>query len=274
LLSIDIKVRSKLKSEYKIMTSDSNQTFRKKCVFISKNCQTLTDNTGRVYCLAVLPDHTLACGYWETSLIKIWNPITSKIINTFTGHNGPVMSLTVLSHDILASSSADRSIIFWNIIDGTCIKTLNEHTNYARCLLFLSNQDILISGSYDTTIKIWNTSSIRAVTKAIQTLNSHTGWVLSLVYLSDHRLASSSTDKMIKIWRLRNGSFIKNLIGHTNYVRCLVVIEENVLASCGNVLKTLNGHANFVNSLSVLDYNKLVSCSDDGKIKIWDLENL
>jgi WD40 repeat protein len=54
----------------------------------------------------------------------------------------------------------------------------------------------LASGSYDKTIKIWDTTS----GKELKTLNGHTGSVNSLAVLPDNTLASGSDDRTIKIW--------------------------------------------------------------------------
>ena len=54
----------------------------------------------------------------------------------------------------------------------------------------------LASGSWDNTIKIWNTTT----GDIIRTLTGHSDWVRTLAVLPDGTLASGSTDTTIKIW--------------------------------------------------------------------------
>jgi WD40 repeat protein len=63
----------------------------------------------------------------------------------------------------------DKTIKFWNVNNGQCIKTLNGHTHFVVCLLLLRNGH-LASGSWDKTIKIWNTDT----GECIKTLEGHT----------------------------------------------------------------------------------------------------
>ena len=47
----------------------------------------------------------------------------------------------------------------------------------------------------------------------------------------DGSLASSSFDKMIKVWNTNDGSLIRNLIGHESAVMNLAVLDNGFLAS-------------------------------------------
>ncbi len=63
-------------------------------------------------------------------------------------------------------------------------------------MLFHKFTGYLISGAFDSYIKIWNL----ATGGNVKTLYSHTGWVLSIVSLPNDWFASSSTDKSIIVW--------------------------------------------------------------------------
>ena len=80
-----------------------------------------------------------------------------------------------------------------------------------------------------------------------------------------------------------NASLIKTLIGHTNWVVSLTVLNDGTLASgsddltiklwdinTGIVLKTLTGHTAYIWDLKVLEKGDLASCSFDQTIKVWN----
>jgi platelet-activating factor acetylhydrolase IB subunit alpha len=53
----------------------------------------------------------------------------------------------------LVSSSSDLSIKLWDLNQGFCVKTLIGHQSLILCIKLLVN-DILVSGSFDKTIKV------------------------------------------------------------------------------------------------------------------------
>ena len=75
------------------------------------------------------------------------------------------------------------------------IKTLTGHSGPIWSLAGLPD-GTLASGSWDDTIKIWDTNT----GDCLKTLTGHTDSIISLTVLSDGTLASGSNDKTIKIW--------------------------------------------------------------------------
>ena len=75
------------------------------------------------------------------------------------------------------------------------LRTLSGHGDWVRSVAFDSN-DILASGSYDRTIKLWNKNT----GDLLRTLNGHGNWVWSVAFDSNNILASGSWDSTIKLW--------------------------------------------------------------------------
>ena len=73
--------------------------------------------------------------------------------------------------------------------------TLTGHTGYLMALVELQNGDV-ISGSADTTIKVWDMKT----RTCIATLTGHTNWVWTLVELQNGDVISGSGDNTIKVW--------------------------------------------------------------------------
>jgi len=74
--------------------------------------------------------------------------------------------------------------------------TFTDHSWEVWQLRITDNQ-LLFSGSFDHTIKVWDLESF----KCIKTLTGHKGYIHSLVTGKKYHLLSGSGDKTIKIWR-------------------------------------------------------------------------
>jgi len=70
-----------------------------------------------------------------------------------------------------------------------------------KCLLEIKDKNVLISGSGDYTIRIWN---IINDYKQIKILNDHRGSVNTLAVYKNKRVLSGSDDETIIVWKLDN----------------------------------------------------------------------
>lgn len=161
---------------------------------------------------------------------------------------------------------------------GRCTKQIFKgHTDGVMCLQF--DDQILATGSYDSTIKIWNIET----GEEIRTLVGHTSGVRALQF-DDTKLISGSLDKTLKIWNYRTGKCISTLRGHSDGIVCLHF--DSTLLVSGSVDKTikvwnfadkscfaLKGHTDWVNSVRIdSDSRTIFSASDDQTVKMWDLD--
>ncbi|KAK4551275.1 hypothetical protein LTR86_011259, partial [Recurvomyces mirabilis] len=97
---------------------------------------------------------------------------------------------------------------------SACIQTLEGHSSWVTSVVFSADSSRLASASYDSTVKIWDTSSGQCV----RTLEGHSGWVSSVVFSADSsRLASASYDNTVKIWDASSGQCVRTLEGHSGW---------------------------------------------------------
>jgi len=143
--------------------------------------------------------------------------------------------------DTMAVSSGSHIIIL-SAITGSQVAVLSGHTDAVRSLIFSLDVALLVSGSRDTTAKLWDLQT----GGVIRTFCGHTGHVCSVSISPDSTtLASGSTDKSIRLWGVWTGE-------------CFCVID---------------GHIAWVRSVSFSPTNSqhLVSSSGDHTIKQWDI---
>jgi F-box/WD-40 domain protein MET30 len=154
---------------------------------------------------------------------------------------------------------------------------LKGHTNGVMCLQF--DEQILITGSYDTTVKVWNL----ATGKEIRTLTGHTQGIRCLQF-DDARLITGSLDGTIKVWDWRTGECKVTMRAHQGGVIGLHMTDK-LLASGGtdhNIVVhdlgagqkfSLRGHEEWVNCVKIDRPSRtLFSASDDMTVKLWDLD--
>ncbi|KAK1249768.1 hypothetical protein MKX08_009771 [Trichoderma sp. CBMAI-0020] len=173
----------------------------------------------------------------------------------------------------------DRYKVGYNWKTGRCsIRTFKGHENGITCLQF--DHNILATGSYDTTIKIWNVET----GECIRTLRGHTSTIRTLQF-DEGKLISGSFDKTIKIWNWHTGECISTLQGHTDGV--LSIHFDGCKLASGSIDKTvkifnfdtkqtwtLRGHSDWVNHVRIDSASRTVfSASDDLTVKLWDLDS-
>lgn len=165
------------------------------------------------------------------------------------------------------------------------VKTLNGHSNLVTSVAISStpNGVTLVSGSFDTTLKLWNLATV----KEIATLEGNAGSVHSVATSPDGRtVASGNGDKTIKLWNLLTGQEIRTLYGHSSSVESVAISRDSkMLASggfdgniklwelpSGKEIATLEGHSGAVKSVAFAPNGQtLASGSEDNTIKLWNL---
>ncbi|KAF8633740.1 hypothetical protein AX17_004396 [Amanita inopinata Kibby_2008] len=196
-------------------------------------------------------------------------------VRTLKGHTDGVMCLQfneTLSHPafpILITGSYDYTARVWNLETGAELHCLKGHTRAVRALQF--DEVKLITGSMDNTIKVWDWRR----GKCIRTLVGHTDGVVSL-HFDSNVLASGSVDSTIRVWNFRSGGAF-TLRGHSDWVNAVQLWDsgsptpaepsESMLCMQGSTSPRINAVA-----APQIDVGKMLfSASDDGTIKLWDL---
>ena len=150
--------------------------------------------------------------------INLWNIKTGKQIYSFFGSQE--LQAVAINNQIVAGGGFDQTITSWKLSNKTLqhiiskYKNAGTHNDVIYALIFSNKGEVLISGSADNTIKVWD--SITGNLKF--TLNGHTGIVDNLaISPCDRWLISSSTDRTVRIWDITtplNKPYIINEFSH------------------------------------------------------------
>ncbi|KAL6453736.1 MET30 F-box protein MET30 [Candida maltosa Xu316] len=156
------------------------------------------------------------------------------------------------------------------------MKTFSGHTDGVTCLQF--NRKYLMTGSYDTTIKIWKIET----GECIKTLTGHTKGVRSLVF-DNQKLITGGLDSTIKVWNYHTGQCIATYRGHDDAVVSVDFTNKSIVSGSADhtvrvwhvdsrTCYTLRGHTDWVNCVKIHSpSNTIFSASDDTTIRMWDM---
>ena len=238
---------------------------------------TLSGHNKNITCLELLSKNKLISGS-EDKTIKIWDIKKSDCICTITGNYEKIDSISVLNENTIAVGAFNTIRIF-NTENKKELYSLVGHEK-SICSLIKINENLLISGSYDNLIKIWDLKE----KMCSFTLYGHNAAVYTIILLNDGKLASGSGswDKSLKIWNLENRKCEFTLIGHKREIRTLKQMSNGWLLS-GSVdktikvwnlnkrccIQTLVSHYDVIFSICVIDKEKFVSGGRDQEIIVW-----
>jgi WD40 repeat protein len=125
--------------------------------------------------------------------------------------------IALISFDVLASGSRDKTIRLWNLTTEKYIMTLSDQVDVVDCLFLVHNHSWLASDDRDFSIKIWN---IEKTNSFVSSLQGHTERIQSLVNLKKGHIASASLDFSIKIWNYESLEYgvalLATLKGHSS----------------------------------------------------------
>lgn len=181
--------------------------------------------------------------------IKILNLPQLEKTYTFCGHSDFIHSIDYdpVKH-LIASADQSGKIIIWDPRNGKIIFQNSESNDSMMSICYSSNGMKLLSGGNDQTVRIFDLSNNKIVTK-IQvdgTKKPHDPYIWDVRFSVDDKFfaAAISWEKIVKIWETDNGTEVMTLKGHKDAVESIDFIPKQ---------------------------ESIVSGSRDGTAIIWDL---
>ena len=165
---------------------------------------------------------------------------------------------------------------------------MRGHANFVFCVCFNPQGNLLASGSFDESLRVWDVKTARCL-KTLPARDPISG----VHFNCDGTLiVSGSYDGLCRIWDTATGQCLKTLIDDDNPPVSFVKFSPNgrfILAGLldstlrlveldkGKCLRTYSGHKNQKFScfadFSTTGRQLVLSGSEDGKAYLWDLQS-
>lgn len=133
--------------------------------------------------------------------LRTWSLPDGKPGETFSSDQGAYFRVAFSPHgDLLAGTLDDGRVELWDLTGETeKPRVLKGHKGYVNCLKFTSDGKRLLTGGYDTTLRVWDVSAGREII----TLRGHRSKITSIALSPNERQAATgSFDCTVRIWLL------------------------------------------------------------------------
>jgi WD40 repeat protein len=108
------------------------------------------------------PDGQRLATAGEENTVKIWNVQTGELLQTLRGHNGDIYAVAFSPEDgrWIASGGEDSAVKVWDSHTAKLVRNFRGHKSIVTSVVFSPDGQRLVSGSRDTTVKVWDVSQL------------------------------------------------------------------------------------------------------------------
>ncbi|MEA5505123.1 WD40 repeat domain-containing protein [Halotia wernerae UHCC 0503] len=202
-------------------------------------------HNGMVRCVAFTPDGRILATGGDDRRILFWDLMRRQVAIALSLDDTAAHSLVLSRDGQTLVTGSYRKIKVWQTLLPTKAKTFKDvqplhilmgHSHIIGSLAMSADAKLLVSGSWDQTIKIWHLET----GELIRTLKGHTDRVYAIALSPDEQIiASGSADKTIKLWHVQTGELLATFTGHSNIVTALTFTDSGEMLVSGSLDQTI-----------------------------------
>ena len=248
--------------------------------------QALLGHTAAINTVAQSTSGNLVATGADDQTVRLWNARTGKSLAVFSGFSGSIRSLASISQGVIVTLGEDRELRYWECDTGKEIYSARSEGSLSWPVAVEPSAAVVACASTDGTLRIFDQNA-----RKLEALPAHRGPLRAVGFSPSGALAATGgADHIVRVWDARAWTQLAILQKHTDWVRAVAFLDDDVLASAsddGSVLiwsvndrtcvglpRTPRDLVHCLVSVDARDDQWLVCGSEGGHVEIWDLRTL
>jgi mitogen-activated protein kinase organizer 1 len=161
----------------------------------TKEKQTLEGHYGPVNIAYFNNDGQYVLSGGQDKSVKLWSVLKENqggrgvCLKTYSGHGREIYDIAITNDNSkFATCGGDKAVFYWDVMTGRTIRRYQGHYQRINCVDFNKEASVVVSGSSDMSIRIWDCRSQSRL--PIQILEDAKDSITSL-QVSDHEILAS-----------------------------------------------------------------------------------
>jgi len=253
--------------------------------------RTLEGNADWVNAVAFSPDGQYALSGAPNHSIRLWEVVTGREIQTFSGLTEQPISVA-LSPDgeRLVSETSDGVVQLWDVDNGQALRTFEDRSEAVLGATFSPDGEYVLSGGGASgTLHLWDTDTGELVRR----FDENDEAIFSVAFSPDgeYVLSGSGQSGTLKLWDTETGAVVRTLDEgdwDSTYVFSVAFSPDSQYAlsgsddmtarlwdvESGRLLRTFEGHSGLVIAVAFSpDGQYVLSGSSDMTVQLWKVED-
>jgi WD40 repeat protein len=155
-----------------------------------------------IFCVQFAPHTNYVVFGGQGGMVYVVDTTTWQFVITKKLHTEAVRDLKIMPISLtVCTASWDRTISISDLLTLEVHSTFAGHTDYALAVIHSLDEQTIISGAYDKTLRVWD----RSTSQCTEVLTKHVGQVYGLaMHKAGQRFASGCNAGMLVIWCMQS----------------------------------------------------------------------